>query len=103
MEYGPKTQKMINRLGTIMICYAIASILILILGGWELLDIICFIANALTFVLFQFLNVNKTIISIMCIIIGAVTTLFLSGLPIIIGLIMAIYGIILIFKLKKND
>ena len=101
MTYNTQQQKMINRMGTMMISYALISLLMLIMRGWTVVDIVCFGINAVSFVMFQYTNIDKKIIAVISIILGLVSLFMLSGLIIIFGLLLAVYGIILIVKLSK--
>ncbi|MBQ8472630.1 MAG: hypothetical protein IJ501_03925 [Bacilli bacterium] len=102
MRYSVKQQKMINRTGTMMISYALISLLMLILRGWTSLDLILFLFNAIVFYGFQFTTTDKRIISVLCIIVGFTSLIVLKGIIIIFGLILGIYGIILLIKLSKK-
>ena len=101
MDYNTQQQKMINRMGTMMVSYALISLLMLIMREWTVLDIVFFIINAITFVMFQYTNIEKKIIAVISIILGFATLFLLSGLIIICGLVLAVYGIILFVKLNK--
>ncbi len=103
MEYDNDTQKMINRMGTVMICYMLAVLVTIFMRGWEPFDLICLAIDVLIFVMFQFLHLNKKIICILCLILGIFSFFSLAGLAIlIISLLMAVYSIILFIKINKN-
>ena len=102
MDYNIKQQKMINRMGTMIISYALLSLLMLFMRGWNVLDIVLFVINAFSFVLFQYTSINKKIISIISICVGTVSLFMLTGLIVIYGLLLAIYGVVLILKLRNN-
>ncbi len=102
MDYSERRQKMLNRLGTVMISYAIMAIVMLLLRGWYLMDIVCFVGNVITFLLFQFTQTDKQIIAYLCIGIGLVSLFLLRGLIILFGLLLAIYGVIFLVKFNKQ-
>lgn len=102
MDYNIKQQKMINRMGTMIISYALLLLLMLFMRGWNVLDIVLFVINAFSFVLFQYTSINKKIILIISIGVGTVSLFMLTGLIVIYGLLLAIYGVVLILKLRNN-
>ncbi|MDE5630280.1 MAG: hypothetical protein K2I70_01640 [Bacilli bacterium] len=102
MSYSDKQQHMLNRLGTIMICYAMVALVMLLLRGWYLMDIVCFIGNLATFLLFQYTKTDKEIIAYLCIGIGLISLFLLRGLIILFGLLLAIYGAIFLVKFNKQ-
>ena len=99
MSKEEKIQKTLNHVGTLMISYAIISLVMLILRGWTTFDIVLFIANLFNFCLLQFLNFNRIIIALLCMIIGVASFFLLQGIVIIFGVLMALYGLILLIKL----
>lgn len=102
MEDSLNKQKMLNRLGTVMISYAIIAVVMLLLRGWYFMDIVCFIGNIVTFLLFQYTQIDKQIIAYLCVGIGLVSLFLLKGLIIFFGLLLAIYGIIFLVKFNKK-
>lgn len=102
MNYSEKRQKMLNRLGTVMISYAIMAIVMLLLRGWYFMDIVCFIGNTVTFLLFQYTQIDKQIIAYLCIGIGLVSLFLLKGVIILFSLLLAIYGGIFLIKFNKE-
>lgn len=102
MEYDGKTQKWINKLGTMMIVYEIVLVFTLFASSWYTEGIIGVVADAVIFILFQFLNVNKTVICVLCILLGIFSIVKLAGLLVlIVAAVMIIYSIITIVKLVK--
>ncbi len=99
MNKEEKIQKTLNHVGTLMISYAVISLVMLILRGWTTMDIVLFVSNLLNFCLLQFLNFNRIVISLLCMAIGASSFFLLQGIIIILGAIMALYGLILLIKL----
>ena len=99
MNKEEKIQKTLNHVGTLMISYAVISLVMLIFRGWTAMDIVLFVSNLLNFCLLQFLNFNRIVISLLCMAIGASSFFLLQGIIIVFGAIMALYGLILLIKL----
>ena len=97
-----KTQKLLNKFGTMMICYALVSLLMLVLRGWTQMDLILFIVNVITFCLFQFTKIDKKIPTLLAIVYGLVSLFLLSGIIIFYGLFLSIYSLILFINLMKK-
>lgn len=96
MYITERKQNWINRLGTVMICYAIVSLLMLVMRGWETLDVLLFLINGLNFVLFQFFNHSFLITCLICILVGLVALFCLKGFIFIFGALLALVALITI-------
>ena len=90
-----KTQKWLNKYGTIMICYAIVSVFMLITRGWDRFDLALFAVNMINFIAFQFTEIELYQTCLISIAVGVLSIFFLAGLGmIVIGLLLALYSII---------
>lgn len=103
MYITERKQSWINRLGAVMITYAIISLLMLVIKGWGTLEVLLFLINALNFVLFQFFNHSFIITCLICILVGTVAAACLSHIVFLIfGILLALISLItLIIYLKK--
>lgn len=101
MSYTESQQKMVNRMGTMMICYLIIALLMLVLNGWTIIDILCTVCDVVLFAMYQFTEIDKRVIAGMAIVVGAVSLLLATAWMTLFGLLLMIYAIILIVKLSK--
>ena len=102
MYITERKQNWINRMGAVMICYAIASLLMLVIKGWGTLDILLFLINGLNFILFQFFNHSFLITCLICILVGLVAAICLHSFIIVFGALLALVSLItMIIYYKK--
>ena len=95
MNYSLKKQKWLNKLGTMMICYAIVSVTMLILRGWDKFDLVLFLVNILNYVGFKFTDMELYQTCLISIVIGLLSVFILPGLLIeLFGIILMVYSII---------
>lgn len=103
MYVSKKQQKWLNKLGTMMICYAIISIVMLVLRGWDKFDLVLFLVNALNFIGFKFVDMELYQSCLIAIAIGVLSIFLLPGLLIeIFGLLLALYSIICLSVFYKK-
>ena len=103
MEFDEKTQKEINRLGTMMICYELVLVCLCFMRTPDMFDFIMLAINAINFFTFQFVfHDNKKLSCIFSIVIGFLSIFLLRGFLILFfGLSLAITGITTLSKINK--
>lgn len=102
MEYNVLQKKLINKIEVIMICYEIVLLITICMRGWQVLDLIFLGFNAFTYLLFKLTELNKKIISIICVVIGILSFFSLTGLFVLVLSVMLVYHGIKLYKGLSN-
>ena len=101
-EFNVLQKKLINKIEVIMICYEIVLLITICMRGWQVLDLIFLGFNAFTYLLFKLTELNKKIISIICIVIGILSFFSLAGLFVLVLSVMLVYHGIKLYRGLSN-
>lgn len=95
MKMTEKKQKWLNKFGTMMLCYAIVSVAMLIMRGWDKFDIAFFLINIINYIGYRYVDIELYQTGIVAIAVGVLSFFVLPGLLIeAFGVILALYSII---------
>ena len=92
----------INIASILMLIYAIILLISLRIENWPTIGLLLFSINIVNFLLSLFYETNKTITAVVCIIVGVFSIIYFQGAIFWVGLVLAIYGLLLLIRLYLN-
>lgn len=98
MEYSKDQKILMNNLSRAMVCFELVLIVTMLMRKICVLDIVFLGINAFTYCLFKFTNLNKRIISVVCMICGVLSFVSLAGLFVLIISVMIVYHAYRLYK-----
>lgn len=93
----------VNIASILMLVYAIILLIGLRIENWPTIGLLLLSINIVNFLLSLFYETNKKITAVVCIIVGVFSLFFFKGSIFWAGLVLAIYGLLLLIRLYLNN